>query len=370
MTKKGVPRKTPQGGTYRAFVRLSTFGMKGRPNLAAVAAAYHDAKQRNSKEYRIACSMAQLAAQARRRQPSQDRTFGPAGRHLRARHRKSKDVAFGAQTKHLNCEARVLAIAHRAMATGENMRQTVASAREVMRIDQCQLAEEQERSRQALVDFQASAGAKGVADLVATILDTSAQALEVAPSTVGACVTVKPCNPHLAATTLAWTQRSRGTALAAKLESAWQQSHSTIMDVDCPKVPEPEVATSSCLTAGVCLCSETGVIVKKVADRLLTHMKEVFQARSGARAKLLNGSIVIMFICEPRDADWETIVGQDEIFKIVLFHVALMYLKPYRPTFMACERAAAPVGEPDGDHLRMYVKACLPQGKGPLWLRC
>ena len=77
---------------------------------------------------------------------------------------------------------------------------------------------------------------------------------------------------------------------------------------------------------------------------------------SRAKSKLLDGFVVIMLMGEPLKLQWDALLNQDHAFKYVVLHVGLMYLNPWRPTFMICQRAEQPLGEPRADERRLYVQ--------------
>lgn len=178
---------------------------------------------------------------------------------------------------------------------------------------------------------------------------------------------VEPPSSTDVSSTLAWVHASKATNLGAMLERQWQQMHQVVADSAGPQPPAPNPAarSSECCSAGMCLCTGAGLKVRQIADAFLRHMKTTFPKDTDFRRKLLDANIVVRIVGEPLVDDNEQIVGMENAFGEVFFHVGLQYLSPFRPTFLKVEEV-----EHDREHAgtdgRRYIKAphadCLGMG--------
>ena len=87
----------------------------------------------------------------------------------------------------------------------------------------------------------------------------------------------------------------------------------------------------TCLEAGVCLCSESGMLMWNLLTRLLTATKRVFPATGSLRQQLLKRSGSLMLVRGYPKDDVTATVKETK-----LWHIGIQYLSPFRPTFREC----------------------------------
>ena len=150
-------------------------------------------------------------------------------------------------------------------------------------------------------------------------------------------------------TALAWCARHpRASRVGSSLESTWAASHALIRPEECTPVAAP-APPSRCQLAGRCLCAGDGRRLYLMAEAVLAALKRTFK-RDALAMRLLREAHVAIHL---RGVN-EGLGARGDLY----FHIGLMYLNPFRPTFHALA-LAADLGEAPLDDRRVYFKARL-----------
>lgn len=351
--------KTPTGGAKRAFVRLNTLGAKGRPDFMLLNEMYKRAKREESQAYKTAVSMAaaarKVAALGLRRAAGS--VFGRNSRTVRKSKMKSVRGAVCERVQGLGPEQRFTAIGDHIVKMGLSMKESLSLARTTLRMDAARMRANQEAAMEQLEAFRAGRGAEAIAKLVTEVPGLSAFQLRAEP--LGPCLAIEVLPPatDTVIDSAAWAQSALGTNLAANLEEFWKQRHQAVLPTHAPtaSTSAESHSVSLCFSAGVCLCSEQGKIVKELGCLFLALMRRTFPNHSEEKALLVSGSIVVRFSGAPSSEDYDAILADPAAFGELVLHIGLQYLNPYRPTFMKVEDSTAE-GEIAADVGRRYVK--------------
>ena len=114
------------------------------------------------------------------------------------------------------------------------------------------------------------------------------------------------------------------SGLAVRLEQQWAKSHDTIMD-DSPLAPESsDDIMSECCRVGMCLCSPSGLGLKRCAEKCSSYLQTFSTMRSQFRKGLGDGFIVAKVIGEPVASD--DVFGSEEAAIVEIWlHIGLHY---------------------------------------------
>lgn len=133
-----------------------------------------------------------------------------------------------------------------------------------------------------------------------------------------------------------------GKALHRCLDKDWSQKHQ-LLSGERPSIAERRKPSAACMEAGVCVCSPTGKVLRYMHDRLLELTKELCPRSSETRSLLVDGRVAYCFIGQeatPQQSGMGLAASGDEVSlvgkntdELVLVHVALHRLSPFRPTF-------------------------------------
>lgn len=353
--------RVPVGGAKRAFIRLKTLGQRGRPDFRALNEEYKKARAERRHDFKTAVAMAKAGRRSKRAsaEASQGGVFGANSRAMRRTKACGDRIAFWRRTQGMEPEQRSLSLSEHIVQQGLTLTESLSLARSCTRIDGEQALAASTKAMESLVAYREGIGAADIQAAVQAMPSLSAFRLRAEPA--GPCTLVEVLPPALSSVidTAAWAYSASGSNLSGMLEKDWNQRHQVAYSSDCPPELSAQANMESddvlCLSAGVCLCSDTGKITKQIGDRLLAHMRKYFPRGSETRQKLLEGFVVLSVVGEPASDDYEDIVGSDNLFGEVLFHCGLHYLSPFRPTFMKVEEVAAG-GEAPAVEGRRYVK--------------
>lgn len=135
-----------------------------------------------------------------------------------------------------------------------------------------------------------------------------------------------------------------GKDLRKALEQDWQAKHAMVSHDNVPPIVGRARATSACHEAGQCLCSEEGRELRLFGARLLEVVREVCPPSSTLRVALVESMLGYLLTGTPIgegdgdvDEQGEGQSGEADFPKFVFLHVALHYLKPFRPIFQRME---------------------------------
>ncbi len=155
---------------------------------------------------------------------------------------------------------------------------------------------------------------------------------------------------------VAWAHECRTTNLSSSLSRNWAAMHQLVMEEDCPPLEGNEselVREGACRAAGRCVCTGPGRQLHLLRSEFIASMKKVFRPGSSQRESLVSGRIVVRLT-------GETAAGAPDAPQAlptdVFLHIGLMFLSPYRPTFMLVE-ATEDLREVAVDGRRLYIRA-------------
>eukprot|EP00971_Amphidinium_carterae_P119761 2372506-Amphidinium_carterae.1 len=146
------------------------------------------------------------------------------------------------------------------------------------------------------------------------------------PGGVCVCLPSTPC--HDATQALAFAEHHRVTNVASELEKEWHTLHEMVSHSTCEPIVDANSSLSRCAIHGVCVCSVAGKRLWRFRNFILRAMKNTFGAKQ-KQQKLMSGYIVLC-LREEAEASTEPLVHY--------YHVGLMFLRPYRPTFQRLEQ--------------------------------
>jgi len=149
-------------------------------------------------------------------------------------------------------------------------------------------------------------------------------------------------------------------ALHGVLDRAFECLNAPTREVDCPATGDCKPESRWCNLAGMCLCTARGKQLRMFRESCyLVGTKPLAPAHSDERDELKTGAWFLFlqpgkvvddrFVAVPCDGS----VGRSEVF----LHMGYHAISPWRPTFHACTRTEALVGEPPSGASRVYIKA-------------
>ena len=248
---------------------------------------------------------------------------------------------------------------------GKSIQQALSLLRSSQRTDTQQLQAREKADEQAIEELQKTWGA--VAIEKALTLHPALQRYGVRILPVGTFTLLELVLDHVEHRALklsSWSCAQRGSNIGVSLDSVWERAHQNVQEPTRgaeEAKPEETAQSSPCQEAGVCLCTGPGLALKKLRNSLLRQMKRLFKGAS--RQELEDGWFCLrLFIDEEQDS---TEILQPLPTEEHFLHVALMYWKPYRPTFHKLLRSERPLAETHYPGQWVYVEAgALAQRKG------
>lgn len=121
-------------------------------------------------------------------------------------------------------------------------------------------------------------------------------------------------------------------------------------------MPDALPKETDCMRAGQCVCTGAGRQLAAFRNRFLQAMKTMFRPGTDMRKLLLSGFVVAHIVGRPGGEGAGDGAAEPDQGTHLWLHVGLMYLSPYRPTFMRVE-PVADIAECDPNPRRIYVKA-------------
>lgn len=336
MTKKGQPRKSPGGGSFRAFISSRCKGI---------------AK---------AC-FRQLAVEYRRLTNEEKGDFAKVGKEATMVHRHGGD-SFGLAARaiarliakreqqhraSLLDSGAILPSIHPAALRGIEAKDIPKILFKVRCDEKILRRLRRERVHQAaaaLQDWRSTVGAKHVVGAVHAIpgIAAATPALSGLPSAqaLAACLTwCCRCGAEVPRL-LAAAKADGNEQLLDQLQQDWQARSSVYNHNDRTPFPPEESRNPSqkpsCLEAGVCLCGDAGNAVWQAKRNVMTGLRKACNTQETKRL-LSDGDIVLHLTAhmdaEEGDDDREGGCGQPLHLESFWLHVGLMYWSPLRPTF-------------------------------------
>ena len=352
------PTKRARAGPYRAFFRLVTLGARGRQSPRAVAARYMAEKRAGTDLYQQAVQLASASAIVSADVPSWQSPFGPRAVDTKRLHRRNSVLALSQSTSHLSEGERAGRIATHAVAAGASLTEGVSIARAVARQARKRRRQEDDAELDVLQSFQHGLGARAVQAFLQAKPQFKKMRMTPLPCAFGTCVKVEPVSGERLANDLAWAAaNSKESTLSSALAAAWASAHSTVMD-GAPLLAEKEVADAGmCQRLGLCVCSPSGLLLKRRAQALLRSMRSIFKPRTVDRDLLAQGRIVLRISGSPKETDdLDALLRDDAVYVDEWFHVGYVTFSPWMPTVMRVVPVADP-GEAPPNDARTYVKS-------------
>ena len=348
------------GGAWRAFVRLRSLGRSGTPDLKALGVAYSEFKEEGGVSFRHIQRSGAAATTTGRHRPLRhgQSAFGHTGR-TEAR-QKVKDLRrmLCEGAKAADKEDHTLQVVGRLSMGGVSVASCLSLARSAMR---AQSARERVKEREVdriLEDFCNGPGAEQLQRVVQELPELASLGLTPAPSAFGIAFHAAGPSADNLAKAVAWASASKSSNVAQTLDRWWSRAHETLQQEDCePTAHLPDPGTD-CLRAGRCICSFDGQRLRLFRNRLIRAMKAACPAGSDQRVLLVDGRVVAHIVGGMMPA---ANVGKADFSSPSVdlwLHVGLMYLSPYRPTFMRVE-PVGDLGECVSHPSRVYVKASI-----------
>lgn len=326
------------GGPWRAFVRLKTFGMVGRPDLSLVKPLYAAAIKEGSKEIEHCKKLGEAAQSSGAAFPPKAgmSTFGPKTQQLqRARRRRARE-ALCQSVYSDDREKTALALADRVAAMGTDLRTSLSLARSTLRVQEKRSAQKELEEQAVLKAFEDDIGQQRLRHLQSNLPGVDQFVLKAVPSPSAWCFECAPSQQGPITKCVAWAMGSRETNLSASLGSHWEQLHQVSQEHSASKSCSREAETA-CRQAGRCLCASAGTKLKDLRATFLRMLKKAFPANTDARQCLVSGYVVAKLIGTPGPDDQGGLGAERNSSLEAWLHIGRMQLSPFRPTFLLLE---------------------------------
>lgn len=253
-------------------------------------------------------------------------------------------------------EDATLAIGSRLVLSGVNVATCLSLARSALRADGQGLSQEQKDSAAQIEAFRSGAGAQQVQQVAQVLPALATAPLVPIPSNHGFTFQWQGVPADMVSKVSAWVSASKTSNLPHCLDQLWAETHELLVEDAAAPVADRNHADNECKRVGMCLCSEDGRRLRAFRNCFLQAMKRVFAVGSTQRARLLEGYVVAHIVHEPSADEAKQDDPESEKGLHLWLHIGLMFLSPYRPTFMVVECVAG-VSECGPDDMRTYVKA-------------
>eukprot|EP00971_Amphidinium_carterae_P146252 2899074-Amphidinium_carterae.5 len=331
-TPKPRKRKPGRGGTWRAFIRLSTVGQTGSPDLAALAKEYRERKLDGSLQHAEALGkVAKLVAHG-----SSLQVFKKS-RQVLAERKRGEQVAFYEQHKPLNFVQQAVAI----QATCANQLSLVNPlqlARAVTKLANAEKRKTEESEQEWVSLYEEQIGRGLVSKLQTTVPDLHPIPFKCIPHVGGLHIyEVLPGRvQELAQRTNAYIAGNKTTNAGVALDNLWQSIHSTV-----PELSGQDSEARSCVSnagkeetpcqrAGVCVCvcSEAGKQLQALRNKFLANLKQTFKYNPDK--DMLRTGRIVLAICAADAEKHANTHGPDTVTEYY-FHVGYISWSPYKP---------------------------------------
>eukprot|EP00971_Amphidinium_carterae_P220247 4372369-Amphidinium_carterae.3 len=270
-------KKKKSGGAWGAFLRLSSLGQVGTPNLQALAGEYRKKKLDGSLKHAEAMGRARALVVESKVTAVYKQT-----RTIQAERKKQLQMAFFQRHKSMNFVDQALLIQSDCTDLG-----TIPSAFQMAHaIQKLASAEKKAAHDERLLQmakYENDIGKAEVATLLQGLPSLQAMALKAIPHVGGLHIFEVQTDKVLdkAMKTLAWLSSHKQTNVGVGLDFLWQSIHSTVPDKKLQEhglvaTENEEENLTACQRAGMCLCSLGGKQLQTCRNRFLKLLKEVF----------------------------------------------------------------------------------------------
>jgi hypothetical protein len=128
---------------------------------------------------------------------------------------------------------------------------------------------------------------------------------------------------------------------AKACEDAWKERHQMFTGDGERVVVPPPARNLKCWKAGVCVCHGDGCLLSQLKRKFEDVVKALYPHKTADREKAMKGFIVVRLHGVIPASMRESLQGSGaaDYEQTFWWHVALQYLKPWRPTFLEMEEA-------------------------------
>ena len=325
-------------------MRRETSGRVGSPDLRLLAQTFADLKQQGQLE--DLKTQGELAKAASKVPSPGHRALGSFGinkRELARRRWRLQCQSFHQQSLELSTFDTAEAILDHVQ-TPLSLTPALRLARATKALDKKVCGLDELSSTQTLQQYASQEGSELLTWVAAALPFTQRNDWQRVPHPTLPLLAWKPKSVTSSAVTACKTACGRqGQPLGAALERFWEEGHKTALGrgAEDDERVTPSLSPSTCEDAGVCICRAEGLQLKKLRNRFLRTMKDVFETKE-SKKKLADGFIVAHFKAEGTPLQQE---GEEAKAESIYLHIALMYWSPYRPTFQFLEKADAASGQ-------------------------
>ena len=366
--KEIAKKRRGGGGAWRAFVSKRARGQLGQVNLQQLAIEYREAQQQRTPEYLEAERSGQAATEVHRSQPGP--AFGPPTRQL-----MRKQAAAMMQARARAAErGQPAQQAFELLATGtsqvevslvQNLEGQMRQIRRQVRAFRLRASEQRHQQLQRLFAFckqQEPLIIEAVMSACPELLQSLSD-FHLAPHRSLVCLQVNCETANHSSLVASWAcGNSRHSNVFTSLKTDWSKRHSTVMSTAAAE-ETPTDSTSMCVKLRMCIHTTRGANALSWRNTVLSFLKENASVKdASSRSLLLDGHIVMQLSEVPvpeATGGWAKIAmsmieeEEDEAARdpkremqgILYLHIALQYMKPYRPTFHVLQhRSTSPTG--------------------------
>ena len=344
------------GGAWRAFTSQQTRWQEGRPDWAFLSLQYQDMKRKDPEQFRKLEAQGQAATAYH--QQTGAASFGPSSREIR---RKQLKRMVAQSTPSQDLLPRGLLVSNSTVASGLSSTQVSVPEQltDVRRQDRQQNAIKRQQLRGtalALLAFLEEEKARVLESVLSAMPDIMPwiPIMDVSPCASLHFLELTANTGPQAVRVASWAiEHARTCNLKSALDKSWTARQAV---VPTPATqPARRARVSKCCLNGICLCRGKELKCFAVKNTMLRLLKAVFQRKDKeALAELQDGHIVARLKRSElptvaKQSSWArsraakegaghaSSAAEAEVplldQKIVWLHVALQYLKPYRPTF-------------------------------------
>lgn len=265
--------------------------------------------------------------------------FGAKSRDARRRQLQGLRRSMCLSIEGLDKEQGALIVGQQLSFLGASVETSLAVARSALRRSSMQEKNRLAQERSAMLAFQQTQGQRDLQRLKVGLPSLPTEGLTPVPCSQGMCFEAAPQTMSLVSNAVAWATNHREANTSASMQRFWDRLHSTLMETTRPPIEGSNNKPSECALAGRCLCTcEDGKRVRSLKNAFLRAMKEVFRPETEERAKLVSGQIVVQLEGRPKEDDEDAFLQSQDPITTAFFHIGMMYLNPYRPSFMLLDQ--------------------------------
>ena len=309
-------------------MRHNSLGSTGRPDLAALATAFQEAKERGDPVLVRLQRVGRAAKLAAGKKKGRQSAFALSSRGVHRQVTKMQREAIWKRTHHLDANTRAQALA--AESSEGSLKAALATAKRQVQLDG-EASRRKERQLRAEVEgFQNTRGQEEYQKMKGAMPEVCFPESGVVPvPTWKGCGFVWPCSgSEIATKSVAYASQSKATNCSACLLSEWESLHQPILQPGTKIARERDSGiTDRCRIAGMCLHRGAGVAVGRLRASVMRALKETFHSPS-LRHMLTSACVVLHF--QRTEACMAHALDKDS--EAWWMHIGWMCLKPYRPT--------------------------------------